>query len=191
MMELTCTLRDQASLSGLTSFCQSFVTPQTIMVEIGCFAGESTAVFARHAGLVYAVDPWEDRYREAIKAGCADPSIIAYLEQAPVPPMREIEAHFDARTAGLPNIRKLRLHSDAALGLFVDRSLDLVYIDALHTYEEVRTQISSWATKVRTGGVLAGHDYDAAIWPEVVQAVNDSIGLPNKVFADSSWAICC
>lgn len=40
-----------------------------------------------------------------------------------------------------------------------DGALDLVYIDAEHTYEAVRDDISAWLPKVRPGGWIGGHDY--------------------------------
>ena len=40
-----------------------------------------------------------------------------------------------------------------------DESLDFVYIDAAHDYENVKADIEAWWPKVRKGGILAGHDY--------------------------------
>jgi hypothetical protein len=40
-----------------------------------------------------------------------------------------------------------------------DRSLDFVYIDARHDYESVKEDVAAWCSKVRPGGILAGHDY--------------------------------
>lgn len=41
-----------------------------------------------------------------------------------------------------------------------DASLDFVYIDANHEYSHVRNDIYYWAPKVRTGGIVAGHDFN-------------------------------
>lgn len=41
----------------------------------------------------------------------------------------------------------------------LDGSLDFVYIDADHTYESVKADISAWGPKVRAGGIISGHDY--------------------------------
>jgi len=40
-----------------------------------------------------------------------------------------------------------------------DGCLDFVYIDGDHSLEGVFYDIYSWTSKVRTGGVVAGHDY--------------------------------
>jgi predicted O-methyltransferase YrrM len=40
-----------------------------------------------------------------------------------------------------------------------DSSLDFAFIDAGHTYAEVKEDIEAWAPKVRAGGIVSGHDY--------------------------------
>lgn len=53
-------------------------------------------------------------------------------------------------------------------------SLDAVYIDANHHYKEVLADMNAWYDKVRSGGIVAGHDYctsDADI--EVIPAVDE------------------
>ena len=42
---------------------------------------------------------------------------------------------------------------------FQDNYFDFVYIDADHTEEAVYADLNAWWSKVRPGGVLAGHDY--------------------------------
>jgi predicted O-methyltransferase YrrM len=42
---------------------------------------------------------------------------------------------------------------------FEDGSQDLVFIDAGHTYENVRDDIAAWKSKVRPGGYLSFHDW--------------------------------
>lgn len=58
-----------------------------------------------------------------------------------------------------PECRIIRLDSVRASRLFKPESLDLVFIDANHTYEAVSADIQAWLPIVRKGGVLAGHDY--------------------------------
>lgn len=52
-----------------------------------------------------------------------------------------------------------------------DRSLDFVYIDGLHEFEPVMLDIIHWAPKVRSGGILAGHDFCHYFQGGVVHAV--------------------
>jgi hypothetical protein len=46
-----------------------------------------------------------------------------------------------------------------AAQLFPPQSLDFVYIDADHAYEAVVMDIQAWASKVKPGGIMSGHDY--------------------------------
>lgn len=52
-----------------------------------------------------------------------------------------------------------------------DHSLDFVYIDGLHEFEPVMLDIIHWAPKVRSGGILAGHDFCHYFQGGVVHAV--------------------
>jgi hypothetical protein len=42
---------------------------------------------------------------------------------------------------------------------FEDGSLDWVYLDGNHHYEAVKEDMEAWWPKIRTGGVLSGHDW--------------------------------
>jgi len=53
-----------------------------------------------------------------------------------------------------------------------DGSLDFVYIDGLHEFDAVMTDLIFWAPKVRTGGIIAGHDYYHFYQAGVIDAVN-------------------
>jgi len=188
MNESTTMLRDETYISGLEDFCRKLLHPEAVLVELGSFGGESTSILARFAGQVYAVDPWEDTYQEAILHGCADQNIVNYLKKVPVPSMAEIETLFDERTRNLYNVTKIKDKAENVLGNFADRSIDVLYIDAIHTYEAVKKQIQDWRIKIKHGGLLAGHDFDRRTWPGVVRAVEEAIGKPDYTFSDTSWA---
>jgi hypothetical protein len=49
--------------------------------------------------------------------------------------------------------------SSEAVKRFPDNSLDFVYIDAGHDFLNVATDIALWTPKVRSGGIVFGHDY--------------------------------
>eukprot|EP00239_Pterosperma_sp_CCMP1384_P002466 CAMPEP_0197850282 /NCGR_PEP_ID=MMETSP1438-20131217/14881_1 /TAXON_ID=1461541 /ORGANISM="Pterosperma sp., Strain CCMP1384" /LENGTH=330 /DNA_ID=CAMNT_0043463367 /DNA_START=422 /DNA_END=1411 /DNA_ORIENTATION=+ len=42
---------------------------------------------------------------------------------------------------------------------FADDYFDFIYLDGLHTYAGVKTDIRVWWPKLKEGGILAGHDY--------------------------------
>ena len=56
---------------------------------------------------------------------------------------------------------------------YADGSLDFVFIDADHTYESVKKDIEAWLPKIKSSGVLAGHDYQCKKHPGVAKAVDE------------------
>lgn len=64
-----------------------------------------------------------------------------------------------------------------------DESLDFYFIDASHTYKNVKKDIAAWTPKLKKGGWMIGHDID---YPSVSQAVIDTIGF-YEVGPDNVW----
>lgn len=75
-------------------------------------------------------------------------------------------ARFDSR------VRVLKLVSASAALQVANDSLDFVFIDAIHSYQAVTEDVEAWFPKVRSGGVIAGHDVS---WPGIREAVHDFI----------------
>jgi hypothetical protein len=46
-----------------------------------------------------------------------------------------------------------------AAEMFRDESLDFVYIDGNHQFKYVAEDLATWSSKLKKGGILAGHDY--------------------------------
>lgn len=64
------------------------------------------------------------------------------------------------------------------LGRLPDDTLDWVYLDANHDYEPTSIEVKIAINKVRSGGVISGHDYctNPAAWKSgVIRAVNEQI----------------
>ena len=68
----------------------------------------------------------------------------------------------------------LRDFANKAKLQFKNESLDFIFIDGDHSYEGVRDDLNNWVSKVRTGGLVCGDDYNT-IWPGVPRAVNEFI----------------
>ena len=76
--------------------------------------------------------------------------------------------------------------SVSASRLFSDASLDWVHLDARHDYASVTADVAAWLPKIKQGGWLSGDDYDEQKWPEVVQAVGDTLPRAER-WCERQW----
>lgn len=153
-----------------------------IFVEVGAWFGRSTAYLAqtiidsRKSINFYVVDTWRGSVNErgllqtaAEYGGSVYQKFLENMEAAGV----------------LGVITPMEMLSVDAAAEFEDNSISMVFLDAEHTYEAVRTDILAWQPKVRPGGILAGHDYSLA-WPGVKQAVDELLSGNKYNFTESS-----
>ena len=73
-----------------------------------------------------------------------------------------------------------RAYSHDAAAEFTDGQLDWVYIDALHSYDGVLSDLRNYKDKVKSDGLILGHDYTNNVRAQqmkfgVVEAVNDFV----------------
>jgi hypothetical protein len=83
-------------------------------------------------------------------------------------------------------LNPIRMSSLDAVKLYDDESLDFVFVDASHEYEDVKQDIEAWYSKVKKGGIFAGHDYHQS-WPGVMQAVDEFFPLGDFVQSQHCW----
>jgi hypothetical protein len=158
-----------------------------VFVELGAAFGRSTAYMGQkiiESGkqiTFYTVDPWFDDWhgqapdtRAPIDTpGWGGEYTKWQREQggpfnAFVVKMREFDP------AVLEAVHPLRLYSWQAKNLFAPESLHFVFIDANHTYPEVKRDIEDWVPLVKRGGILGGHDYTSE-FSGVVKAVDEKL----------------
>jgi len=88
------------------------------------------------------------------------------------------------------NNKKIKIIKKSSLNaskLFKNESIDIIFIDADHSYEGVKKDISLWLPKVKVGGFLTGHDYGLGFYG-VINAVNEKLGVDNiSINYDSVW----
>lgn len=81
-------------------------------------------------------------------------------------------------------INPIRKSSIEASKLYKDNSLDFVFIDASHEYEDVIDDIKAWLPKIKVGGILAGHDYGRY---SVNKAVKDYFNTKKYTVSEDCW----
>jgi len=129
------------------------------IVEIGSWKGRSThALLSGCSGVVYAVDHF---------LGSKDENDSTHKEGKE----SDIYSQFLDNVGSFDNLKILRMSSLDAVKQFEDKSVDMVFIDGGHSYEEVVQDIKAWLPKCKK--LLCGHDipYDS-----VSKAVKDTIG---------------
>lgn len=133
-------------------------------VEVGSFnGGFASEILENWQGNLYLVDVWRKLEGDD------------YFDTSNYEIEGEIYLECAKRTSSYANrCFMLRMDSENASYLFNDNSLDFVYIDANHKYDSVKQDIDLWYSKVRKGGILAGHDYLGLDW------YNDPNFLENK-----------
>ena len=84
-------------------------------------------------------------------------------------------------------ITPIRMTSLDAVSLYENRSLDFIFIDASHEYEDVKKDIIAWYPKLKLGGIIAGHDYTS--YDGVKQAVDEILINKNLIvrLENSYW----
>jgi predicted O-methyltransferase YrrM len=153
--------------AGLIELCRKYLSPTSVMAEVGCFVGVSTEIFALHAGIVYAIDP----YTPYDDGSGVTPAMLA-----------DAQARFQEVCRRYPNVTWLKQPSHVAVREFIVGSLDLVYIDGDHG--KAGEDIRLWLPKLhRPGGVMAGHDAGCVPFP----AAGFPDG-PDEMFPETSWA---
>jgi predicted O-methyltransferase YrrM len=150
-------------------------------VEIGSWKGRSlmaTAMGLRPGRRLIAVEnfkgnPESQHHWEAelAKGNWLRRSLVSTMEA-----IRELSPELD--------VVLMQKDSLEAAKLFSDDSVDQVFIDASHTYEEISADILAWKPKLRKGGVLSGHDFHSVEWPDVYRAVRDYV--PNYCLGPGS-----
>ena len=83
------------------------------------------------------------------------------------------------------SINPIRIKSAEAVEMYEDRSLDFVFIDGSHEYEDVKEDLSVWYSKVKRGGTIAGHDYTT--YPGVKKAVDEFFNPGEIKIVKSYW----
>jgi predicted O-methyltransferase YrrM len=72
----------------------------------------------------------------------------------------------------------LKMTSDEAADLFENESLDFIFIDGLHSFEQVKKDCENYYPKLKNGGLFSGHDYFGIL--EVRNAIDSFKNTINK-----------
>lgn len=83
-------------------------------------------------------------------------------------------------------VKLIRKTSVEAANDFENESLDFVFIDGFHDYENCKNDIDAWIKKIKPNGFIMGHDYTKS-FPGVIAAVKETFGNSFTVGKESVW----
>ena len=134
----------------------------SVAVELGSYLGASASFLCMggksRLKRLYCVDNWKN---EAMTEGRRD-TFSEFIKNTAeykdlISPLRGQTTHF-AHT--------------------FDHLADLLFVDADHSYEAVKSDLKAWLPKLATGGILILHDYG---WAEGVKRVVDEMVSPLSI----------
>jgi len=161
---------DLKQTSPITFFCNRLVDLPIIFKELGFNKGAEIGVLRGDYSEIlcqsnpdlklFSIDAWEFY-----------PVWKNFRRARHYPPIYEEAKN---RLSHYPNNQIIKKWSIDAVKDFEDNSLDFVFIDADHRYDSVITDITEWSKKVRSGGIVSGHDYGVkGNFVQVTKAVNN------------------
>lgn len=157
-------VHDLRKLAELASGCKQ-------IIELGSFHGRSArAMLDSSRARIWCVDVWNMPPGRTGR-GVSDEDFQTFLGN--------IE---DVRS----RVAVLRMLTDEAAGLLPEESFDLVFIDADHRYEAVRSDILNYAPLLKYGGILCGHDYGKGR-DGLIEAVNETVRDPLVLEGGVLW----
>lgn len=147
---------------GELQFIGGLASKSKSVVEIGSWKGRSTKVLLEMCpGKVFAVDHWKGSESDASH----------FIAEG-----KDIFSEFYGNVGHYPNLEICRGWSTEIAQTFNGNMVDMVFIDADHSYIGCKTDIAVWSPKARK--YICGHDYDC---PGVKRAVDEAFGKVNTV----------
>jgi hypothetical protein len=169
---------------GELRFLAEHATDKKVILEAGSYKGRSTRAMADNtlSGIIHAIDPWDGLY-DGLDLD-TDIALQNYRKSQDNP--KSIYAEFTTNLFDYIVTRKVIPHKTKFTKFSVPYT-DMIFIDAIHTFDKAKADILHAINLMREGGLLCGHDYSGN-WPGVINAVDDIFG-PGIQTHESIWWI--
>jgi len=152
----------QASCDTLARLVTEVADVPGALIEIGSWEGRSTIAMANaaHPRTVHAVDTWEGSPGEVSSELAARRDVWA-------------QWNVNVRHFARGNITPYRFDWREFVEILGRSPVALVFIDAEHTYAEVRDTIAAFLPLMSPGGIVCGDDVHH---PPIIEAVTEHFG---------------
>lgn len=140
------------------------------VLEVGSFMGLSAWAMASVAHSVTCVDTFR-----ANSAGQFQMETITTLPDFLKATERFRHVGYHAKTSE---------HAERHIG---STQWSMIFLDAMHTYEDVKADIERWWPHLESGGIFAFHDYGHSDFPGVKKAVDERFGEQKDTIITLMW----
>lgn len=196
-------------ITGFLELVTQYKQPNMIIAEVGTYDGSTTAVIAplvkSENGKYIAIDWFKGNH--SVPQG--PPGYSHGFDETQYDVVLD-DFNFNIEQAGCKDIVDvIDSLSLEAVNKIADKSLDMCFIDADHRYDAVKADILAYASKVKDGGILCGHDFDGGenhfntfsqeellqdmargVHAGVTQAIGEIIGFEKITrYSQSVWAV--
>lgn len=134
---------------------------QSVGAEMGVFTGLFSTILLEVARpkKMYFIDPWWKEF------GSHYPDWGLYTDRGKLSTAaaHRLASQRIKRHARETNVEILVEYSTRFLLKVPDNYLDWIYLDSTHSYEGTRAELSALRTKVKSGGIVAGDDWQETI----------------------------
>jgi len=136
----------------LIKLSEHFGNTRPVIAELGCAEGNfSLDLLKAGAGHLFMVDNWAK-----IEGVTGDGNFDnEWHEENFYKAWNKIKSFSES----FENVTILKGLTTNMANKVQDNSLDILYLDAGHFYDAVFADLKAWYPKVKTGGIIAGHDY--------------------------------
>jgi len=135
----------------IQSLAKRVARPGMMVCEVGSWKGHSTAFLAQvvqeYTGLIYAVDTWEGSigFTDTIHIDVNSKDILRLFQS-------------NMQALGFSCVRPLVMKSLDAAAIVKNELFDMIFLDADHSYEQIKLDVRAWLPAVKYGGIISGHD---------------------------------
>jgi hypothetical protein len=138
------------------------------ILEVGSWIGNGSTIilgeFAKERdGMLYCVDTWTGSSVEKSQSMSQSHDIYGTFE-------------YNIKSSGLgKHVTPLRMTSFEASEIIKDNFFDFIFIDGDHTYEIVKQDILNFSKKLKSNGILCGHDCEGLMEDFDPSIINENL----------------
>ena len=152
---------------SFVNHCRDYINqtnPQPLGVEVGVLRGDFSFHILNSCSNIklFSIDCWKNQTNETYTD--INNATPAEFEKMYLDVLNRSSLFLDRSVI-------VRKYSNEAAEMFKDNSLDFIYLDANHKYEEVKADIEMWFPKLKSNGIISGHDF-------IEDGIRSVVGVP-------------